>query len=387
MRTTTRWTAVALAAAGIMASCTRAGTSAAPGPVSPSPQTPSRVRVAFVQDRSEDEAETAVAPAFQAASLAFASAALHGGAFEVELVPFDTGGVPERAAEIASEIASDDSVVAAIGAPYLDGQAALGDAFDAAGVPWLSLSSRGTGLGERGWIAWRRLVADETEEGAALASLADLLPASRRGVCLLGDDSSASRGLTPAVLGSIGSDVVLRATWPAVGAASRVAEAGCGAVLWTGGALDGAELRLELVAAGMRDVAFAGGDAMKPDEYLDAVGRAGEGTVVVCPCVDLSTSTTLPARRFIQDYQAEYGVPPGPFAAEAWDAAGMLLDALRSGASTRPAMAAAIEGVSSFEGLAAAYGFTSGGELTSETATVRRYLDEGGRWIEVTVGP
>lgn len=395
MRRSIRWS-VALAALPILASCTQTNAPATPGPASPS-QDPLRVRVAFLQDLSPEEADTGVAPAFQAASLAFANAALHGGAFEVELVPFDTGGDPDRAAEIAAEIASDDTVVAALGAPYLDGQAALGDALETAGVPWLTLSGRGTALGERGWTAWRRLVADEAEEGTELAGTADELRASRRGVCLLGDGSSASRSLNRAVLASLETGIVLRGTWtptsvpatpaPAGPGASDIAEVGCGVVLWTGGALDGGALRRELVAAGLRDVRFAGGDAMKRDDYLEAVGPAGEGTGAVCPCVDLSISTTLAARRFIQDYQAEYGVPPGPFAAEAWDAAGMLLDALRSGALTRPDMAAAVGGLSSFEGLAGAYDFTSGGELTPETALVRRYLDEGGRWIEVTVGP
>src|SRR3989304_2294690 len=47
-----------------------------------------------------------------------------------------------------------------------------------------------------------------------------------------------------------------------------------------------------------------------------------------CPCPDVSTSTDPAVIRFIQDYQAEFGSPPGPYAAEAWDAARALLAAL-----------------------------------------------------------
>jgi branched-chain amino acid transport system substrate-binding protein len=390
VRKTTRWLAAALvAAASLLAACTSGGTPGPPGPASPSIGYAGPLKVAFVQDLSGGEAETAVAPALQAATLAFASAALHGGLVEVELVPFDTGGGSAGAAEVATEIGSDEAFVAALGALYLDGQAALGDALDKAGVPWLSLSSRGDDLGERGWAAWRRLVADETEVGAALAGHVDGLRASRRGVCVLGDGTSASRALARAVLASLDAHVPLRATAATAveDVMAQVARAECGVVVWAGDAVGAAAVRRELVAVGLGTIGFVGGEGMKRDDYLGAVGADGEGTEAVCPCVDLSTSTALQARRFIQDYQAEFGLPPGPFAAEAWDAARMIVSAFRTGAETRAAVAEAIAGTASFEGLAGAYRFTQGGELASGSDAVHLYRDEGGRWIEGAVGP
>ena len=49
----------------------------------------------------------------------------------VEVAVHDTGADAATAAELAAELAADPTVVAAIGAPGLDRQTALGDALDA----------------------------------------------------------------------------------------------------------------------------------------------------------------------------------------------------------------------------------------------------------------
>ena len=128
-------------------------------------------------------------------------------------------------------------------------------------------------------------------------------------------------------------------------------------------------------------MAFVGGDAMKDPTYLSVSGRAGLGTVAACPCADLSTSTGLAAQRFIQDYQADFGLPPGAFAAEAWDVAGMFVRAFRAGATSRSQVLASLWGTDRFRGLANTYEFEPHGELTAGSARVRLFRDEGGRWI------
>jgi len=124
-----------------------------------------------------------------------------------------------------------------------------------------------------------------------------------------------------------------------------------------------------------------GGDAMKDPTYLAVSGRAGLGTVAACPCADLSTATDLASQRFIQDYQADFGVPPGAFAAEAWDAAGMFVRALRAGAASGAEVLAFLWETETYRGLAGTYVFRPDGELTRSSARIRLYRDEGGRWI------
>ena len=398
-----RPTAFALLIVVAAAVCTTSGDPVRPGPRSTSPSalatmtsptptitTPVTLTVAFVEALDGEDAADRVAPAFQGARLAFSNAEVVTGLpVDVEVVAYDTEGDPARTTEIAAEIASTPEIVAAIGAPGLTRQAVLGDALDAAGVPWISLSGAGSGLGDRGWTGWRRLVADQVVQGTVLARTVDALTASEQGVCLLGDGTAPARSLLGAAVGALDSRVVLRAAVPeaqpdVATAAGAVAEAGCGVVLWGGEGSLGAALRRQLVEDHLRRVVFVGSERIRDQGFLEAVGKAGEGTLAICPCVDVSTSTDLAAQRFIQDYQSEFGLPPGPYAVEAWDAARMLVAAFREGAVTRETVRTALEVSTAFDGLARIYRSDLGGDLAEPAATLRLSQVEGGRWLELT---
>jgi hypothetical protein len=151
--------------------------------------------------------------------------------------------------------------------------------------------------------------------------------------------------------------------------------------VWGGSSTVGGLVRRALHEAGARGISFVGGDAMKDPVYLTVAGRAGLGAVAACPCADLSTATGLASQRFIQDYQADFGVPPAAFAAEARDAAGMFVRAFRAGATSAEAVLGTVWGTETYRGLADTYVFQRDGELTRSSARVRLYRDEGGRWI------
>jgi branched-chain amino acid transport system substrate-binding protein len=371
----------------LAAACTGGSPTSGPSPTGARPLV--QLKVAFLEDLSSDEAAARSAPAFQGAKLAFDTAALgHGLPVSVELIGEDTGGDSASAAAAAREIVSDPAFVGAIAAPSLtEGeQSGVGDVLDSAGVPTITLSPLGTSLSKRGWTAWRRAVADVTMEGRGIAAFVDSVRSPRRGACVLGDGSSGSRALLKVVAASTTSEVVLRwhtaATEPGLLRVARaVSKAECGVVVWGGSSTTGALLRLALHGGGGQRISFVGGDAMKDPAYLAVSGRAGLGTVVACPCADLSTATDLASQRFIQDYQADFGVPPGAFAAEAWDAAGMYVRALRAGATSGAEVLAFMWQEETYRGLAGTYVFQPDGEPAGSSARVRLYRDEGGRWI------
>jgi ABC-type branched-subunit amino acid transport system substrate-binding protein len=355
-------------------------------PTSPADAVAPDLRIAFVQDLSPDGAQQRVAPAFQGARLAV-DAASAPGVPQVRLVPFDTGGTPEGALEVAGEISGDPSFVAAILAPQLPGQAAIGERLDAAGVSTISLSTLGPDVAEAGWAAWRRVVPDVGAEARALVHL--IGDAGGAGsVCLLGDGSVASSALLRAVALALPAPPELRLGLgdgdpgdPSV--ASAVRDAGCVFVVWGGTAAAAGLLRVGLDSAGIRSVRLFGGESLKDASFIAEAGPRGRGTVAVCPCADLSTSTDLRARRFVQDFQSAFGVSPGPFAVEGRDVASMVLRAVRAGAQTRREVAAAVSGLRAFEGLAGTYAFGRDGDLVASGGGVRVYRDEGVRWVPV----
>jgi len=352
------------------------------------------LKIAFLEDLSSDEAAVRSAPAFQGAKLAFDTAALGDGLpVSVELISVDTGADAAKAAAAAREIVSDPAFVGAIGAPSLTEreQSAAGDLLDRGGLPTLTLSPLGPNLSSRGWTAWRRTVADLTMEGRAIAAFVDSIPSPRGGACVLGDGSSGSKSLLEAVAASTTSDVVLRWHTDATETGSlrvarAVSRARCGAVVWGGSSTVGGLVRRALHEAGARRISFVGGDAMKDPVYLAVAGRAGLGTVAACPCADLSTATDLASQRFIQDYQADFGVPPAAFAAEAWDAAGMFVRAFRTGTSSRSEVLASLWGRDRYPGLANTYVFEPTGELAPGAARVHLYRNTARRWMPFPEG-
>jgi len=385
---------LALALALVAVGCQGEASPGSPGPTTPSPTVrtssaipePIPVRVAYLETRDGPEAARRAATAFRAAALAFSNAAFAGDLpVSIELVGFDVGPDPTAAMAAVGEVAADPSVVAAIGAPGLERQAVLGDALEAAGIAWVSLSGLGTGFGDGGWRGWRRMIAPQDAQGRVLGDAVDAITAPG-GVCSLGDGTAASRSLQRAMLGTLDEVPVLRSVVPegqdgVTGATRAVALSGCGVVVWAGEGTVAAALRRQLVEDGLRRVAFVGGDRMRDEVYLEAAGPAGEGTLATCPCVDLSTSTDLAAQRFIQDYQAEFGLPPGPYAVEAWDAARLLLTAFRDGATTRSKVLAAIAVTDVYEGLAGVYRFSATGELADAEGRVTVSEVAGGRWL------
>jgi ABC-type branched-subunit amino acid transport system substrate-binding protein len=341
------------------------------GTASRSPASPAAIKVAFVQDLSPEGALERTVQAFNAVELAFSNAALDADKnVPTELVAFDVAGDPATAEAVAAEIAGDPRFVAVIAAPYLGGQEALARALGE--IPLLSLSA-GDHVNDLDPGRWLRFVAPVRDQAGALADLAISRPRSRRGVCLL--PATVDAGLDRALKRALAQEIEVN---DALGAAD-VLGSGCGVVVWAGDGLGGAQLALELDGTRIRMV---GGSGLRDPDFLEDAGRSAEGVLSICSCADVSTSLDLAAQRFIQDYQSEYGSPPGPFAVEAWDAAHLLLQILGEPMPSRNAVADSIAVTSSYDGLGGTYRF-EGGELARPGASIRIYRVEGGRWILV----
>jgi branched-chain amino acid transport system substrate-binding protein len=252
---------------------------------------------------------------------------------------------------------------------------------DDAGLATFGLST--LGAPSDGWSGRRRLVPVQARQVKALSAY--LRGRAPGPICLAGDGSTLGTDLAHALTSSLGSRVAFETTVPSDGGsladvAAHLRDAGCGTVAWAGSATPAAALRLAMTQAGLGGVAMVGSDAAKTDTFLTTAGRAGEGTVVSCPCADLSTSTALRAQVFVHDYQSDFGTPPAPFAAEGWDAGGMLVDALVAGGSTRAEVRTAIEATHTYAGLANDYAFAPDGELLGTSAHVGLWVDRGQRW-------
>jgi Periplasmic binding protein len=350
-----RWS-TPLAIGMLLAACETAAPASPTGPGSPTPV----VKVAFVRDLSIPDTEEHTLPASQAIRLAFETAALQDpSAVPFELEEFD---LAEDAADLES-IDADPSYVGVIVAPGVNGDDAELDA----DLPVLSLSGLGAGDGRRAWV---RMVAPLTTTVDTLA-----VRLRRSSACVLAEDPP------PDPLYGLLSEALPGATARTVdpSAAATVArEAGCDVVIWAGGPSAAGEAVRSLQRL---DLAFIGGDRLLDPDFLSMAGSAAEGAVALCACANVSTSTELAARRFIQDYQSEHGVAPGAFAVEGWDAAHVILRAAGDRGITRALLARSLGRLTTADGLEGTRRFAADGEPLEPRALLRLYRVEGGRWV------
>ena len=353
--TPARWS-TALAIAMLLAACESAAPASPAGPGSPTPV----VKVAFVRDLSMTDAEEHALPASQAIRLAFETAMLQDpSSVPVELEEFD---LTQDATDLES-IDADPSYVGVIVAPGVNGDHAELDT----DLPVVSLSGLGAGDGRRAWV---RMV-------APLATTVDALAGRlrRSSACVLAEDPP------PDPLYGLLSEALPGATARTVDPAAAGAVAGearCDVVIWAGGPNAGGEAARSLQGL---DVVFIGGDRLLDPDFLSTAGPAAEGAVALCACANVSTSTELAARRFIQDYQSEHGVAPGAFAVEGWDAAHLILRAAGDRGITRALVARSLGGLRTADGLEGTRRFAADGEPLEPRALLRLYRVEGGRWV------
>ena len=376
----------ALALAGLLGACdTQAPAATGPsvpslgGPTSLSPSTPEILKVAYVQDLAPEQALDTTLPPLQAIELAFATAASSGRTpAPVEVVAFDTQGDPTAIGQIADEVASDPSFIATVAAPNLRGLGGLAGILSPAGVPLLSLSASDPIQGAAPGTFFR-FVAPLAVQASSLADTVKALRRADEDGCLVVPADEGTR-FSKAVRRALPQ--MVRVFEEAEGEISEVPRLGCGIVVWTGNGTGGAALALSLEDAPPPSPILIGGPGLRERDFLGEARTAAEGAVALCSCADVSTALRLGAQRFIQDYQSEFGTPPGPYAVEAWDAARMLIGALEGAAPSRETLIARLASITRFEGLGRAYAF-AGGELAQPADAVLVYRVEGGRWTAV----
>ncbi|WIJ25112.1 branched-chain amino acid ABC transporter substrate-binding protein [Devosia sp. RR2S18] len=147
------------------------------------------------------------------------------------------------------------------------------------------------------------------------------------------------------------------------------------AVFWTAYYADGGLLIRQLRQAGYQGE-IAVGDGSNSPQLFDIAGQAAEGVFAFSN----PTAQFLPeAASFIEDYEAEFGGAPGPYAPLAYDGMKLLAQAIEEAGSTdADAIVAALASVDGFEGLAGPISFTEENTLARSNFIVLE--GQGGAW-------
>lgn len=293
------------------------------------------------------------------------------GGHMVELVALNDDRDPEMAPQRARELSLDPDVVGVIG--HLGEQTTLAalPTYHEAGLALVVPATTATGVTEQGYGQTFRLVADDRELGAAAARYAVLNQGARR-VALIGApselvDAFVSTAQQAGAVVSQYSDDHMQSLL------TSVARGGYDIIFFGGDALQGAELLTELRESGI-DIPFMGANGLNSPHFVQLAGHAADGTTYV------SVTPPVEDQDFIEGYLILSGGPPGPYAALAYDAAVLLLDAIErstteQGKPTREGVATALSQVEAYDGLTGRISFDGQGQALGRQVYVYEIVD------------
>jgi branched-chain amino acid transport system substrate-binding protein len=257
---------------------------------------------------------------------------------KVTLVPFDSQGDPAQAPGLAKKAVDDKSVIGIVGPAFSGESKAADPLFNEAGLVTISASATNPDLAENGWKTFFRVLGNDATQGPAAAKyIQNVLQAKK--VVVVDDASEYGKGLADIVKQTLGSAVVTTDTiqqkqtdfGPTV---TKIRSSGADAVFFGGYYAEAGLIKKQMDDAGVK-ATFVGADGIKDDGYVTAAGaKAANGTIITCPCLppDKAGGT------FFTDYKAAFNAEPATYGAEAFDAATIMLEGIKSGITTRDKM-------------------------------------------------
>jgi branched-chain amino acid transport system substrate-binding protein len=303
---------------------------------------------------------------------------------QVKLTPFDSQGDQAQAPALAQKAIQNKKILGIVG-PAFSGESKTADPiFDEAGVPIVTPSATGTALGENGWKTFHRVVGNDNSQGPAAAKyIAGELKAKKAAV--IDDASEYGKGIADIVrkdLKDAGVDVAASESIDPKGqdyssTVTKVKGADVDVIFYGGYYAEAARLITQLRNGGV-DATFVSDDGVNDQKFIDGAGKATEGSIVTCPCAPVESIKN--GAKFKADYNAAFKTDPGTYSAEGFDAANVLLEAIKNGADTPKAVNDYLSTID-YDGITKPIKFTDKGEISE--ITVYAYKVEGGKIVPI----
>lgn len=259
---------------------------------------------------------------------------------KIELVKYDTQGKEDQAVAQSRKAATEDKIVALIGPAFSGESKAAGPILEKAKVPSVSASATNPGLAKNGWKYWHRVVANDNDQGPAVADF--LVKAkSPKKAFVVSDDQEYSVGLAEAAAAAFKEAGVEVSTdkfeqeesdYSAVVNKAKAADAD---VIFFGGYYAQGGRLLKQLRDGGVTATFASGDGSFDAQLISGAGeKAAEGAVLTCPCL-VDPEGDVASAEFATKYKEATGSDPAIYAAEGYDAATAFIEAVKAGNTTR----------------------------------------------------
>lgn len=309
--------------------------------------------------------------------------------YKIELVEFDTAGDPAQATTVKDEYINDEEIVGIIGPAFSGETKAVLPALQEAGLPMVSASATNKDLPSLvtdDVSVFHRVLADDTFQGKGIGEyIVNELKA--KSIVLIDDNSEYGKGLandTEAAIKGAGGTVAKRLTVDPksqdFSAAVNDAKAEDPEVVFYSGYYQEAGRMRKQLADGGVDATFLSGDGSLDVGFIQSAGSAAEGALVGCPCNLATADSPGKLGEFYKSYKETIGKEPGIYGPEAYDAAGIFIEAIKAGNTDRKSILEYLETeFDSFDGASKTVEFEKNGNVTVTDVFV--FEVKGGKFV------
>ena len=288
----------------------------------------------------------------------------------VELEVMDDKTDPKEAAIVANKLAEDKEIVAVVG--HFNSSATLAGApiYNKAGVVEISPGSSSSAVTDAGDYTFRVITTDAFQ-GQYLAEWA-IVESGFEKIAILYENSDYGKGLSDVVVEKaveLGGTIVVNESYlpgettdfNAILTNVKTAEPD---VIFIGGLYNEAALIAKQAKQQGLDVPFMGVDAIYSDALIELGGEAAEG-ILLMGFFHESTSNAV-AQEFMAAYQEAHGAFPGTYAAYAYDATLVVLEAIKNVGTDRQAICDYIAAMKDFQGATGINTFDENGDVLKD---------------------
>lgn len=297
----------------------------------------------------------------------------------VEVVAEDDKGDSSEAATVANKLAQDDSILAVIG--HFNSSCTLAGApiYNNAGVVEISPGSSSAAVTDAGDYTFRVITTDAVQ-GQYLADWC-VNELGYKNVAILYENDDYGLGLADVAeeeTGKLGAKTVVKEAYE-VGQTdfstvlTKVAASDAEVLIIGGLYNETALIAKQMADNGLGDMQIMGVDAIYSGALIDLGGEAVDGIKLTAYFSE--NSDNAKSQEFVTAYQEEYGEVPGTYAAYAYDAALVVMDAIENAGEDRVAIRDYMSKIEGFEGSTGTATFDKNGDVIK--APLRMEIQDG----------
>lgn len=297
------------------------------------------------------------------------------GEVNIELVVEDSAGEQEQALSAAQKIMSDDEVVAILGPTLSTEMNVVGPEADLNGIPIMGTSTTAKGIPQIGEYVFRNSLPEEIAIPAAIEKAVEKYDAKKVALIYGNDDVLTKSGFDTMekTAKDMKLDIVTIETFQKGQSdynaqLTKIKELKPDLILSSALYNEGAVIMDQARKMGIT-VPFVGGNGFNSPKVIEIAGDASEGLIVATPW--FAEKEDPKVQEFVKNYEAEYGLAPDQFAAQAYDALYIMAEGLKNaGEADRDALRDAIAEIKDLEGILGKFSFDEDGDIVMEPSVV-----------------